>query len=361
MPQVLNADLYARLTRAFGSVVIANEGVAMFPEPVSRPDIFNPGKWRLDVQEPGEQYRVSCPYCNDTRHRLYVSHRYGTKCGAGRWLNFLVKCWNEDCYRERANRDEFEERMTCPDSDLETATIGKGKVIHPINFKVQLPGECTNLRDLEPNHKARRYVEGRGLDPDRLGRYYGVGFCGDSIWYLARNRLFIPIYWREKLVGWQVRYLGELPWKDPAKKEGLPPKYWTMPGLKRGQILCNFDHARHFRTGVLVEGWFDVFAFGPMAMAVLGNTVSEQQTRVFTSFWGKAGRSGVWLLDPEEFEAEANRRLVAKLRGVMGKRFAAVKLPPGTDPGSLDRDFCRAHVAEQAARQGVKVYYERVS
>src|SRR5262249_17350108 len=76
------------------------------------------------------------------------------------------------------------------------------------------------------------------------------------------------------------------------------------------------------------EGWFDVFAFGPLALAVLGNHVSEQQVRVFTSFWGKAGRAGVWLLDPEEFETKASRRLVAKLGGMMGKRFAAVKLPP---------------------------------
>jgi hypothetical protein len=110
-----------------------------------------------------------------------------------------------------------------------------------------------------------------------------------------------------------------------------------------------------------VEGWFDVFAFGPMALAVLGHHVSEPQVRGFTSFWGKAGRSGVWPLDPEGFEARASRRLVAKLRGMMGEPFAAVKLPPGTDRGSLDRDLCRAHVAEQAARQGVKVDHERLS
>ena len=110
-----------------------------------------------------------------------------------------------------------------------------------------------------------------------------------------------------------------------------------------------------------VPGWFDVFAFGPMALAVLGNHVREQQVRVFPSFWGKAGRSGVWPLAPEGFEARASRRLVAKLRGMMGEPFAAVKLPPGTDPGSLDRDLCRARVAERAARQGVKVDDERVS
>ena len=46
---------------------------------------------------------------------------------------------------------------------------------------------------------------------------------------------------------------------------------------------------------------------------------------------------------------------------MVGEPFAAAKLPPGTDPGSLDRDFCRARVAERAARQGVKVYHERVS
>src|SRR5262245_29351437 len=117
-----------------------------------------------------------------------------------------------------------------------------------------------------------------------------------------------------------------------------------MPNLPRGQILCNYDKARQFRTGVLVEGWFDTFAFGAMAMPVLGNTVSEQQIKTFASVWGKQGRSGVWLLDPEEFETRSIQNTVARLRRQLPGQFAAIRLPKGTDPGDLERDFCRAYV-----------------
>lgn len=362
MTQPLNNELYRRLKRAFGSVKIGNEGRAMSPEPISVPNTLDLERLRmhLEVVDFGEYYRVCCPACNDTRHRLYVNYMYGKKDLGGRPLDFLAICYNEGCMSEAEHRIDFRERLECRDEELADFQIRKGRAVDPTKRKAKPPGPIRNLTELPHNHKARRYIESRRFDPDRLGRYYGVGFCLDSLYYLARQRIYIPVTWQGKLVGWQVRYVGELPWKDPVKKADLPPKYWTMPNMPRGAILPNFDHAREFRTGVLVEGWFDVFGFGPMAMPVLGNTISDQQVKTFTAIWGQPGRSGVWLLDPEEYASKATQRNVAKLKEQMPGQLAVVQLPKGTDPGSLDRAFARDYVAEHAKDQGVKVYYERV-
>ena len=66
--------------------------------------------------------------------------------------------------------------------------------------------------------------------------------------------------------GWQARHVGDLDWKDPKS----PPKYYTCPGMKVGQILYNLANAAKYKTGVIVEGVTDVWSFGPMAMCTMG-------------------------------------------------------------------------------------------
>ena len=321
-------------------------------------DILDPDRPHLEIVHDGEYYLVNCPYCSDTRHRLYVNHMYGKKDEGGRRLRFLAICFNENCMSKPDNRDDFLWKLEAMDDDLETAKIAKGVRVDPKKVVARLPGPCTRLDELPDRHKAREYVRGRRFDPDRLARAYGVMYCHDSIHFLARDRLVVPVTWRGKMVGWQTRYLGELDWKGPRKAE-LPPKYWTMPNMPRGSITPNLDNAKLFHTAVIVEGWFDVFGFGPMAMPVMGNTVSAFQKRdIATAF---RGRAGVMLLDPEEAEKPTTLRAVRELREKFSGQFCAVTLPPGTDPGSLDRDFCREYVREQAAERGVAVSYERVA
>src|SRR5262245_37670023 len=56
------------------------------------------GRPRLNVNWPGEYYRVRCCFCNDTRFRLYVNHRWGRYEPAVRSkCLFLAHCFNEDC------------------------------------------------------------------------------------------------------------------------------------------------------------------------------------------------------------------------------------------------------------------------
>ena len=35
------------------------------------------GKPEFQASNPGEYYRIACPFCLDTRHRLWINHRWG--------------------------------------------------------------------------------------------------------------------------------------------------------------------------------------------------------------------------------------------------------------------------------------------
>src|SRR5205085_9645610 len=61
---------------------------------------IRPGRYRLQVDWPGEYYAVSCPYCSDTRQRLWINHRWGKYVPELKLDNlFLAICFNEDCLK----------------------------------------------------------------------------------------------------------------------------------------------------------------------------------------------------------------------------------------------------------------------
>jgi len=365
----LNEVLYDRLKEVFGGVKISNKGQAF--DGYSRPgytpavdgqvqgdgQVLSRGGDYMVIKQDGEYYRVCCPFCNDTTFRLYINHRYGTKDKeSGRSLDFMTICYNESCMGKGDNRKTLRDMLYSPTLKLARATIRVGKVVDLSKLKARLPGVVTPLHELDKGHPAYSYIKGRKLDPVVLSKFYGVGYCEESVHYLARKRIIVPMRNRGKLVGWQARYCGELDWKGPNKRN-LPPKYFTEPNMPKSAFLANLDNAREFHTGVLVEGWFDVFAFGPMAMPLLGKTLSSQQQRDFVAVFKK--RAGVVLLDPEEFDTVATKDLVRKLKARM-EHVAVVKLPPNTDPGSLDRDFLREYVIAEAEDQGVEVSFAKV-
>ncbi len=189
MTSVLNPSLYRRLQRRFGRVVVANAGQAMVYRPAR--DLCTDAP-RLNISQPGEQYRVCCAFCNDTRYRLYVSHMWGRRDDFGRRMTFLAKCFNEDCLSRDVNRENFIETLQEMDGPLEDAWVRPGKVLPEEAREVQWPGPVTRIDELPGRHKARHYLASRGFDPDKLGRVYGVTYCEESRYFLASERIIIP-------------------------------------------------------------------------------------------------------------------------------------------------------------------------
>ncbi len=72
----LNPDLFEALAASFGTVLIANEGERARVD--YRPSWGSPkGQVRLKAVRTvsGEYYRVDCPFCTDTRKRLWINHQ----------------------------------------------------------------------------------------------------------------------------------------------------------------------------------------------------------------------------------------------------------------------------------------------
>jgi hypothetical protein len=348
---VLNPTLYRRLQQLFGTVKVpeSSRGHAMIAV-----DRKRAGAMYYDISYSGECYRLNCPYCSDTRYRLYINHRYGARTNSGRKVTFLAYCQNENCLDQAENRDDLYDRLTELDGVLD-AKVAPGIEVDWKNRIATLPGPCIRVDKLPANHKARAYLVSRKFDPDILGRFYRVYFCRESHHFNARRRLIIPAYHDGKLLGWQARYVGEVNWKEPE----APLKYFTMPGMHRSKMLYNIDNAKHYYTGVIVEGPFDVFAFGLPAVCTYGASMSRDQIRMFTSVFRR--RSGVLLYDPDVYEDKHVQDVIGKLKHRMSANLACVKLPDNTDPGSLARRFLREYVIEEAKAQGVKVSFRKVA
>lgn len=334
----------------FGSVKVSNEGESMIA--AYRPDLLS-NKLRLHITHPGEYYQVSCPRCTDTRHRLYINHRWGIKDENGHTNLWLAVCFNEDCYSDFHRRvDLFEDVGGMDMGELSHAKPRRGKVISEEARKVTLPGPLIRLDELPDDHPACAYLANRFYDPQRLGRFYGVAYCPTSMYYLAKHRIIAPINMGGKLVGWQARYIGEMNWK----KKGAPPKWWSCPQMKRSRILYNLDYAKKYRTGVIVEGPGDVWGVGPMGVATFGDTMTEMQRRLFVQAF--KGQHVVLLYDPEAMVKRSTEKLVEFLRKEFGDKFAPIVLPKGTDPGGLDRKFLRNFLREEARNQSVKLSFK---
>ena len=215
------------------------------------------------------------------------------------------------------------------------------------------PGPCLSLHKLKSHHPAIQYLEARGFNPEYIESRFDVRLCLDSHYYICRDRLIIPVYAQDKLMGWQARLVGD--WK-----KGMAPKYFTFPGMPRRDLIYNFDEARHYKTGIIMEGPIDVWSMGLMGMCTFGSTMTSLQQRRFLAVFQE--RTGVLLYDPEEYEKKSTQKLIRIFRERMPGRFAPLKLPDGTDPGALGREFLRDFVHEEAWKQHrVRVSFRKVA
>lgn len=317
----LRPALYGRLnddSRFRDGVVIANEGEEMVATYVEK----EPDKFELSVDIPGEYYRVNCPYCTDTRKRLWINHRWGQRDDHGHLNLFLAHCYNENCLAEPGRAWQFYKEIFTDFTHEVDDVVQKSHRVETPDVTPTWPGRRVPINELWNNHPARLYVQERGFDVDKLSKDYSVSYCIEAMndYPLAQGRIIIPSFMDGQLKGWQARYVG-----DPPSKS--IPKYYTMPGMKRNKVLYNFDQARKYPFVVLCEGPTDAWSFGPEAVALWGKTISNHQLGLIVSGWklvyvcldGEAVDEGL-----EVFNALHNK--VDK---------ALVKLPLNEDPGNI--------------------------
>jgi hypothetical protein len=338
----LNKKLFKSLVRTFGDAKIAKESTSMAFHIAKDPLT---GKNRFLIDYSGEEYRVCCPFCTDTRYRLWINHRWNTTDPATQHYFGVgqICCFNDNCdINQYASRDE---RRTCHDNMVNRMkpyiARGMGLTVKPVAKRrvvvAQLPPKCWPLDTLPENHAAVKYLASEQFEPFSTAVDWQLQYCPDDENPNVANRIVIPIYWEDKLVGFQARYLAKSPPSDNI------PKYYTMPGTPKRQILYNYDRAKTTRFGVIVEGATDVWRIGRQGVAFLGNSVSEQQARIISATWA---RTGICLMiDPDLIhkkrekphrptEYEKIRELLMR-PGLFEWGVLEVVLPQGTDPGSF--------------------------
>ena len=180
------------------------------------------------------------------------------------------------------------------------------------------PGTLKLPKGLGPlGERHRRYLKGRGLDPDMLAKVWGL----QGIGLAARlsHRIFIPIKLDDRTVSWTTRattddverrYIAAA-----ANEEAMPAK----------SLVFGTDHCRH--AIIVVEGPTDVLRIGPGAGGLLGLAYTKEQVRRIAKFPVRA-----IVMDNEP---EAQRRAVALCRelSAMPGRTTRIEID-AADPGS---------------------------
>ncbi len=346
MLEPLNMPLFRVLQGFSGGVRISNEGQPRQVRYEPRSD--NPQRLRGIPVAHGEQYRVNCPFCGDTKHRLNVSYQYGEYDDVLKQTNYsLWFCQNEQCHKLRVNRDRFRDLAAIPIG----RAVRRRRAAQPANPAPPIIPPPIQLPDSEPvdqlpaDYDVVLYLKQRGFDPGELARVWDVRYVpyvrGWSQ-HPAQHRLLAPIVSvcprlteqdrpAPYLVGWQARRLRD---------DENSPKYLFATGFAKSKHLYGVPQALQV-TGpiVLVEGVTDVWRAGPGAVATFGKHISKDQKSLLQLQF--AGRPIVILPDADAVDSArmhaAEFRLASGFGGV-GPVMVGSLPPHRSDPGECTRE-----------------------
>ena len=331
----INEQLYQALRRLFRRVEITNPGER--PQVFHAPDYSRRGRMQVSVTG-GEFYKVCCPFCGDTRMRLFFSCLWGTEDQrTRRELLHVVHCFNEDCVHNRARQLELRDRIfpfkDCvrlpPSKPRASQTTPAKAVTAQGTWDLDVPLLPEGYREGAnriSSPEAREYLAQRNFDAGELERRWGVWYCERSSIPRPRirNRLVIPVYrlesdWespsggnRIELAGWQARLIGE-----PTDDE---PKYMTMAGMRKSTLLYGLPQAVETSGPIVVcEGVTDVWRLRTNAVAIFGNTISDEQRRSLVAEF--RNRPLVVLFDRESTAAAEQKTLLKALHTVESLKF----------------------------------------
>lgn len=185
----------------------------------------------------------------------------------------------------------------------------------------------------------RRYLEGRGYDPDALRAAWGLRACGP---YGPRKlRLIVPVVVEGRAVTYTARDVTGL---SPRRYMACPPEDEAMP-IKR--LLYGGDAARGRRTVVVVEGPTSVWRLGPGAVATWGTRFTPEQVAALGA-WERR----VVLFDSDDAGRAAAERLAWSCTALGGEtrvgELTAADFGPGDgkDPADLTEERAEALMRE---------------
>lgn len=359
MTQPLNPTLYRQLQNALGDIVIDKQGESFHAVVGTR---ATTGKKFIHQKNPGEAYRVNCPFCGDTRQRLYINHMWLAGFG-GLSTDHLLSCFNEDCTGTWANKKKLIESVS-NGVRLASAQIIQG-VVMPETVIHPMPGDVIPINQVPAQAPVRTYLEERGFDLDELAKEWGVLWITrhtdeDLLQKSLKDsyRLLFPVYgYRGKelgLLGWQLRYFDSMSGSGTPPNKRIP-KYYTRG--KVGNTLYNGYRARGGSTVCVCEGVLDAIKFGwDIAVCTFGKNIGTQQKKLLWANWGADGAHGVEAYDTDVLPDCP--KAVAKLKKERDKldeffkywpNYIKIPFPVGYDPGDYTRTELRQMLIDRGA------------
>lgn len=306
---MLNEALYRQLERVYQNVVIHNEDMhlELNTRPVPRPAMgIHLSDLRVTstmVEEGGEYYAVNCPFCKDTRQRLWVCHAWGSRVSIeGNPVPVsrgVIHCYNEHCMENTDNWRKFCDSLE-GNWKPEIITVSTGLSLNKRYEPVAFPNPTYYVNDPHADPAIRNYLQNdRRYDLNELSAIWEFRY-GQIDFYDAPV-VIMPVQFDGACRFWQARYptLGNIP---ETFRDGRPkPKYYIPAGAGKSLVLYNLERAIETDTIVLVEGIFDAVRIGPSGVAMFGKKPSVRQLAKLRTL--ASDKDVVWIPDIDDPEA----------------------------------------------------------
>lgn len=346
-----NRKLYLAMKQIFGETPrIINEGepcrlvnvyaeYSFIPQTQDLPASSTPG---------GEQYAVSCPFCGDTRQRLYFSHMWDSEFVQNNCRyhcsDRLMHCFNENCTDIKANRSKLTNSLreamgSISEIDEAAMSVEAVELHNELANQCLFPADTVLVNDPSTPIEVQTYLTERGFDCNYLAEQWEIGWL-PCYGKFAHPILVIPVYQNDEYWFWQGRLVpldGHVGSPVEYNLETLTefPKYYFPHGVKKAWALYNIDRARTYDTIFLVEGVTDAWAIGEQAIARFGKQLSGAQVQLLANqCFGKHIIIVPDSDDPQALETAKEDAMRLEIQAA----FASVELsllPDGTDPGDL--------------------------
>ncbi len=274
--------------------------------------------YRIPYKVTRKWVQISCGFCGDSDFKagFSISGSYSScfKCGdhpVKAAVAQLSLCSKQEAFNIIDNykgSTSYQEMIT----DKQVAASA-----------VDLPGR-SKMRKLH-----RKYLEGRGFDPDELTKEWGLRFTGPEEDFAWRYRIIMPIMHKGALVSFQGRDVTQK--EDVIRYKGARIEESVLHYKK---TLYGIEKCRGGTAGV-VEGVFDMYNMGPGFVCVFGTSMTHAQVRLLSEL-----DRVIFLFDPDDENAwKKSKRYVLELR-TLGVKAERVRYD-GEDPGSLSKDDVR--------------------
>lgn len=263
---------------------------------------------------------IHCPFCTGSKNfhlgiNIYqpmVSHCW--RCGGHSTASVLSRILNISVEKAKNLIQEYAGPTVTIRKKAEEPRVS----IFPIKFPQPYFEHL--------NEAGKKYLEGRGFDPEKLEKRWKLKQTGpvsflDKIAY--GNRIIIPIHWDRQLVSFQTRDITGKSDKRylacPMKREVIHHKYIVYGKEK--------EWSKHPAL-IVVEGVADVWKLGTAAVATFGTAFTMEQVLTLSRIHNKF----FIVYDNEPQAQQQARKLAVKLKALGKKVFVEIV---DTDPGDM--------------------------